>query len=56
MYEKAFNDGMAEQKKDMQGKDYKWKDPATGQPPKGKLAKSNQAADAIFKSIQRMCS
>lgn len=52
VYEKAFNDGMAEQKKDMQGKDYKWKDPATGQPPKGKLAKSNQAADAIFKSIQ----
>ena len=52
VYEKAFNDGMAEQKKDMQDKDYKWKDPATGQPPKGKLAKSNQAADAIFKSIQ----
>lgn len=52
VYEKAFNDGMAEQKKDMQAKDYKWKDPATGQPPKGKLAKSNQAADAIFKSIQ----
>ena len=51
-YEKAFNDGMVEQKKDMQAKDYKWKDPATGQPPKGKLAKSNQAADAIFKSIQ----
>ena len=52
VYEKAFNDGMAEQKKEMQAKDYKWKDPATGQPPKGKLAKSNQAADAIFKSIQ----
>lgn len=52
VYEKAFNDGMAEQKKDMQAKDYKWKDPATGLPPKGKLAKSNQAADAIFKSIQ----
>ena len=52
VYEKAFNDGMAEQKKDMQAKDYKWKDPATGQPPKGKLAKSNQAADAIFKAIQ----
>ena len=52
VYEKAFNDGMAEQKKDMQGKDYKWKDPATGQPPKGKLAKTNQAADVIFKSIQ----
>ena len=52
VYEKAFNDGMAEQKKDMQAKDYKWKDPATGQPPKGKIAKSNQAADAIFKSIQ----
>ena len=52
VYEKAFNDGMAEQKKDMQAKDYKWKDPATGQPPKGKLAKSNQAADAIFKTIQ----
>ena len=52
VYEQAFNDGMAEQKKDMQAKDYKWKDPATGQPPKGKLAKSNQAADAIFKSIQ----
>lgn len=52
VYEKSFNDGMAEQKKDMQAKDYKWKDPATGQPPKGKLAKSNQAADAIFKSIQ----
>ena len=52
VYEKAFNDGMAEQKKDMQAKDYKWKDPATGQPPKGKLAKTNQAADAIFKSIQ----
>lgn len=51
-YEKAFNDGMVEQKKDMQAKDYKWKDPATGQPPKGKLAKSNQAADAIFKTIQ----
>lgn len=52
VYEKAFNDGMAEQKKDMQAKDYKWKDPATGLPPKGKIAKSNQAADAIFKSIQ----
>lgn len=52
VYEKAFNDGMAEQKKDMQAKDYKWKDPATGQPPKGKLAKTNQAADVIFKSIQ----
>jgi hypothetical protein len=52
VYENAFNDGMAEQKKDMQAKDYKWKDPATGQPPKGKLAKSNQAADAIFKAIQ----
>ena len=52
VYEKAFNDGMAEQKKDMQSKDYKWKDPATGLPPKGKLAKSNQAADAIFKAIQ----
>ena len=52
VYEKAFNDGMDEQKKDMQAKDYKWKDPATGQPPKGKLAKTNQAADAIFKSIQ----
>jgi len=52
VYEKAFNDGMAEQKKDMQAKDYKWKDPATGLPPKGKLAKSNQAADAIFKTIQ----
>ena len=52
VYEKAFNDGMAEQKKDMQAKDYKWKDPATGQPPKGKLAKSNQASDAIFKTIQ----
>ena len=52
VYENAFNDGMAEQKKDMQAKDYKWKDPATGQPPKGKLAKANQAADAIFKSIQ----
>lgn len=52
VYEKAFNDGMAEQKKDMQAKDYKWKDPVTGLPPKGKLAKSNQAADAIFKSIQ----
>lgn len=49
---KAFNDGMAEQKKDMQAKDYKWKDPVTGLPPKGKLAKSNQAADAIFKAIQ----
>lgn len=52
VFEKAFNDGMAEQKKDMQAKDYKWKDPATGLPPKGKLAKSNQAADAIFKTIQ----
>lgn len=52
VYENAFNNGMAEQKKDMQAKDYKWKDPATGQPPKGKLAKANQAADAIFKSIQ----
>lgn len=52
VYEKVFNDGMAEQKKDMQAKDYKWKDPATGLPPKGKLAKSNQAADAIFKAIQ----
>lgn len=52
VYEKAFNDGMAEQKKDMQAKDYKWKDPVTGLPPKGKLAKSNQAADAIFKAIQ----
>ena len=52
VYEQAFNDGMAEQKKEMQGKDYKWKDPATGQPPKGKLAKAHQAADAIFKSIQ----
>lgn len=52
VFEKAFNDGMAEQKKDMQAKDYKWKDPATGLPPKGKLAKSNQAADAIFKAIQ----
>lgn len=52
VYEKAFNDGMAEQKKDMQAKDYKWKDPATGLPPKGKIAKSNQAADAIFKAIQ----
>ena len=52
VYEKAFNDGMAEQKKDMQAKDYKWKDPATGLPPKGKLAKSNQAADAIFETIQ----
>ena len=50
--EQAFNDGMAEQKKDMQAKDYKWKDPVTGLPPKGKLAKSNQAADAIFKAIQ----
>lgn len=52
VYEKAFNDGMAEQKKDMQAKDYKWKDPVTGLPPKGKLAKSNQAADVIFKAIQ----
>lgn len=52
VYEKAFNDGMAEQKKDMQAKDYKWKDPATGLPPKGKIAKANQTADAIFKSIQ----
>ena len=52
VYEKAFNDGMAEQKKKMAEKDYKWEDPATGQPPKGKLAKTNQAADAIFKSIQ----
>ena len=52
VYENAFNDGMAEQKKDMQAKDYKWKDPATGLPPKGKIAKSNQAADAIFKAIQ----
>ena len=52
VYEKAFNDGMAEQKKDMQAKDYKWKDPATGLPPKGKIAKANQTADAIFKAIQ----
>ena len=52
VYEKAFNDGMAEQKKKMSEKDYKWEDPATGQPPKGKLAKTNQAADVIFKSIQ----
>lgn len=52
VYEKVFNDGMAEQKKDMQSKDYKWKDPATGLPPKGKIAKANQTADAIFKAIQ----
>lgn len=52
VYENAFNDGMAEQKKDMQAKDYKWKDPATGQPPKGTIAKANQTADAIFKTIQ----
>lgn len=49
--EQAFNDGMAEQKKDMQSKDYKWKDPATGKPPKG-AEKLNQLGDKAYKMLE----
>lgn len=48
---KAFNDGMAEQKKEMQAKDYKWKDPATGKEPKG-AEKLNQLGDKAYKMIE----
>lgn len=48
---KAFNDGMAEQKKDMQTKDYKWKDPATGKEPKG-AEKLNQLGDKAYKMLE----
>lgn len=48
---KAFNDGMAEQKKEMQSKDYKWKDPATGKEPKG-AEKLNQLGDKAYKMIE----
>ena len=49
--EQAFNDGMAEQKKDMQAKDYKWKDPVTGKPPKG-AEKLNQLGDKAYKMLE----
>ena len=48
---KAFNDGMAEQKKEMQSKDYTWKDPATGKEPKG-AEKLNQLGDKAYKMIE----
>ena len=49
--EKAFNEGMAEQKKKMQEKDYKWEDPATGKPPKG-AEKLNQLGDKAYKTLE----
>lgn len=49
--EQAFNDGMAEQKKNMQAKDYKWKDPATGKEPKG-AEKLNQLGDKAYKMLE----
>ena len=49
--EQSFNDGMAEQKKEMQSKDYKWKDPATGKEPKG-AEKLNQLGDKAYKMIE----
>ena len=49
--EQAFNDGMAEQKKEMQSKDYKWKDPVTGKPPKG-AEKLNQLGDKAYKMLE----
>lgn len=49
--EQSFNDGMAEQKKDMQSKDYKWKDPATGKEPKG-AEKLNQLGDKAYKMLE----
>jgi hypothetical protein len=49
--EQSFNDGMAEQKKDMQAKDYKWKDPATGKEPKG-AEKLNQLGDKAYKMLE----
>lgn len=49
--EKAFNDGMAEQKKKMQEKDYKWEDPATGKEPKG-AEKLNQLGDKAYKMLE----
>lgn len=49
--EQAFNDGMAEQKKEMQAKDYKWKDPATGKEPKG-AEKLNQLGDKAYKMLE----
>ena len=47
----SFNEGMAEQKKDMQAKDYKWKDPATGKEPKG-AEKLNQLGDKAYKMLE----
>lgn len=52
IFENAFTEGMAKQKKKMQEKDYKWEDPATGQPPKGKMAKANIYGDKLFKKLQ----
>lgn len=49
--EQSFNDGMAEQKKEMQSKDYKWKDPVTGKPPKG-AEKLNQLGDKAYKMLE----
>ena len=49
--EQSFNDGMAEQKKEMQSKDYKWKDPATGKEPKG-AEKLNQLGDKAYKMLE----
>ena len=49
--EQSFNNGMAEQKKDMQAKDYKWKDPVTGKEPTG-AEKLNQLGDKAYKMLE----
>ena len=41
-YQQAFEDGLKEQRIEMSKKDYDWKDPITGLPPKGKLANLNK--------------
>ena len=51
IFENAFTEGMAEQKKDMQDPKYEWKDPVTGLPPKGKK-KINMYGDKLFKKLQ----
>ena len=49
--EQSFNNGMAEQKKEMQAKDYKWKDPVTGKEPTG-AEKLNQLGDKAYKMLE----
>lgn len=51
LFEQSFNKGMAEQKKEMQAKDYKWKDPVTEKEPKG-AEKLNKLGDKAYKMLE----